>query len=77
MLYIYSVSWVRTCTLVPAIRPMIESAWRWATAHGCLRKNPVHGEEEAKLVLSDTFDLVDSTGTETQLSGSFEAEDSC
>ncbi|CAE7389470.1 unnamed protein product [Symbiodinium sp. CCMP2592] len=54
---------------------MINAGFAWATANGLVRKNPVHQEEEAKLVISETFELQDQQGTEINLSGSFELED--
>ena len=56
---------------------MINAGFAWATANGLVRKNPVHQEEEAKLVISETFELQDQTGTEISLSGNFEVEDPC
>ena len=56
------------------IRPMIEKAWAWAHQHKCLRKNEIHGEEEAKLILSEEYDLLDVEGQEIGMSGSIEME---
>ena len=36
---------------------MIERAWNWAKAKGKVRTNDVHGEEEIKIILSETFDI--------------------
>eukprot|EP00439_Symbiodinium_sp_Y106_P053480 s50_g7.t1 len=55
-------------------RPMIEKAWAWAHQHKCLRKNEIHGEEEAKLILSEEYDLLDEEGQEIGMSGSIEME---
>ena len=53
---------------------MIERSWKWATERQLVRKNPVHGEEEAKLVLEDFFEnsveLGESTRAEAE--GAFE-----
>ncbi|CAE7368125.1 unnamed protein product [Symbiodinium microadriaticum] len=54
---------------------MVDNAFTWAKSKGLLRVNPVHGEEEARLVLNESFEIVDEVGTTTELSGSFEAED--
>ena len=54
---------------------MVESAWSWGSAKNLLRRNPVHGEEEARLVLSESFELLDEQGTSTRMEGSFEMED--
>ena len=36
-------------------RKMADNSFLWAANHGLTRKNEVHGEEEAKLVLTDSF----------------------
>ena len=54
---------------------MVDNAFTWAKSKGLIRVNSVHGEEEARLVLSDTFEIVDEQGTSTELNGSFEAEE--
>ncbi|CAE7193221.1 unnamed protein product, partial [Symbiodinium necroappetens] len=54
--------------------PMVEKAWVWANEHKVLRKNEVHGEEEAKLILSEDFDLLDEEGQEISMNGSVEME---
>ena len=55
---------------------MVAAAFEWARANNCLRVNPVHKEEEARLILNDDFELIDETGQEVVLSGSVEVEDS-
>ena len=57
------------------LRKMIAAAWSWAAKTGNLRKNPVHGEEEARLVLADKFEAQDNTSQEIELSGQMDAED--
>ena len=57
------------------LRSMITASFQWASSHGLVRTNPVHQEEEARLVLSETFDLLDQTASEMTLRGDFEAED--
>ena len=56
------------------MRPMIEKAWAWAHQNKCLRKNEIHGEEEAKLILSEDFDLLDEEGQEISMGGTVEME---
>ena len=51
-------------------RKMIESAWAWAKAKGRVRKNEVHGEEEIKIVLTETFDVNNADIEEVERSGS-------
>ena len=55
---------------------MISAAWSWASSTNNLRINSVHKEEEARLILSDTFDLVDEEGIEVSMNGSIEMDDS-
>eukprot|EP00439_Symbiodinium_sp_Y106_P052295 s454_g7.t1 len=54
---------------------MVEKAWVWAHEHKVLRKNEVHGEEEARLILSEDFDLLDEEGQEISMNGALEMED--
>ncbi|CAE7709198.1 unnamed protein product, partial [Symbiodinium necroappetens] len=54
---------------------MIEKAWAWAHQNKCLRKNEIHGEEEAKLILSEDFDLLHEEGQEISMGGTVEMED--
>ena len=56
---------------------MIDSAWAWASANGHIRTNSIHGEQEARLVIKDTFELQDETGAEIEMEGGMEIEDSC
>ena len=56
---------------------MVETAWKWAAKTGNLRKNEIHGEEEARLCLSDTFALLDEEGQEITISGLMEVDVSC
>ena len=51
------------------------AAWQWAAKTKNLRKNPVHGEEEARLVLTDRFEAEDVTSTETALRGTVDVEE--
>ena len=41
---------------------MADNAFEWAAERGLTRKNPVHGEEEAKLVLIDGFAFTEEDG---------------
>ena len=58
---------------------MIENAWQWATSKGRVRTNPVHKEEEAKLILDDYFAENTENGEMNHLesSGQFEAGCTC
>ena len=55
---------------------MVTAAWEWAKSQGFLRTNPIHKEEEARLVLNDTFEVSNETGSETTMAGTLEVEDS-
>ena len=54
---------------------MIEAAWKWAAKTSNLRKNEIHGEEEARLCLSDEFQLLDEEGQEICMQGALELDD--
>lgn len=54
---------------------MCDKAWEWAKAKKKIRCNPVHGEEEINIVLSETFELEDVSLEETNQAGSFEVEE--
>ena len=54
---------------------MIDNSWTWAAANNLLRVNPVHGEEEAKLVLEDWFESNHETGSSRYMEARGEIED--
>ncbi|CAE7762277.1 unnamed protein product [Symbiodinium pilosum] len=54
---------------------MIACAWQWAQKTNNLRKNEIHQEEEARLLLTDNFELIDEEGQEVTMSGTIEMED--
>lgn len=54
---------------------MAESSFAWAKEKGLIRKNVVHGEEEARLVLSDEFSYSHQSGNEMSATSSFQVED--
>lgn len=58
---------------------MIENSFAHARAKGHTRTNPVHKEEEARLVLDDTFAKLDEKGESQRLesSGGFEDRLNC
>ena len=55
-------------------KDMIDNSFNHAKTQGLYRKNAVHGEEEARLVLDDTFNNKNEKGEATNLSsnGTFE-----
>ena len=54
---------------------MITAAWEWAKARNLVRTNPVHKEDEAKLILSEVFEVNEEAGAETSMNGSMEIQD--
>lgn len=59
------------------LRKMIDKAWEWAKNQGPtkFRTNAIHGEEEVRIVLSDTFEHEDVDIEENQRTGTMEVED--
>lgn len=47
----------------PLLRKMADAAFDWAGARNLVRKSPIHGELEAKLVLEDSFAFKEEEGT--------------
>ena len=56
---------------------MCDRAWEWAARTGNLRTNQVHGEEEIKIVLNETFLAKNIHREENERSGSIQVEDIC
>ena len=56
-------------------RKMLDRAWEWAKTNKKWRTNAVHGEEEIRIVLSDSFELENVEIEETTRTGSFEVEE--
>ena len=55
---------------------MIANAWGWADMKpGRKRRNPIHGEEEIKLILNDTFEFLDEEADSMMQQGHFDVED--
>ena len=54
---------------------MIDNAFAWAEQRKLVRTNSVHGEEEARLVLMDEFDVTREHGHQAEQSGVIELED--
>ena len=53
---------------------MCDNAWQWAKAHNKWRRNPIHKEEECKLVIDDEFKWNDHHEHGTEQSGQFQME---
>lgn len=56
-------------------REMIDNSWKWARANGKIRVHPVHGKEEARLVLTDWFEDKKETGEERSTRGNATVQD--
>lgn len=54
----------------------MDAGFDWASKHNLVRTSPIHGEEEAKLVLGDSFQMKEEEGEETNQTGSMTCEDS-
>ncbi len=55
---------------------MCDQSFAWAKAHpGHFRVNAIHGAEEAKLVISETFNVNNQSGSEMKSSFGFKADD--
>jgi len=58
-----------------SLRSMIDRSFDWATKNGLVRTNHQHGEQEARLILTDDFEVRDEQGESTQQEMAFTAED--
>ena len=57
-------------------RKMIANAWKWAEQRaGRKRVNEVHGEEEVRVVLKDSFEFMEEEGDTTTQDAGLELED--
>ena len=56
------------------LRQMADNAFAWAAARKLVRNNPIHGCDEARLVLEETFSLENEKGEKRDISGSAEIE---
>ena len=55
---------------------MIANAWKWADQQaGRKRVNEVHGEEEIRRILKDTFLFMDEEGDTAEQTGAFDVQD--
>ena len=53
---------------------MITNAWAWAERDNKLRKNEVHGEWEAKIILDDQFKFNEAEGFDLEQSTAMSVE---
>lgn len=56
---------------------MADAAFSWASARGLLRVNSMHGEEEAKLVLGESFSMKEEQGMARTEQVRMDVEESC
>jgi len=54
---------------------MADNSFEWAAARGLVRKNPVHGEDEARLILEESFGAHNERGESHSVTGTGECED--
>ena len=54
---------------------MIKKAWAWAKSKGQVRTNPIHGEEEIRIVANETFDFKRTDAETTTTTGNFQVEE--
>ena len=54
---------------------MINAAWEWARSRNLIRVNPIHKEEEAKLLINESFELCTETGSQMDMSGCIEVQE--
>ena len=71
----FMMSHMRTCS--PPPRKMVSKAWEWAKNHGPTkhRVNAIHGEEEIRIILSDTFEHEELGIEENTRTGTMEVEE--
>ena len=58
-----------------ALRSMADNSFEWAAARGLVRKNAVHGEDEARLVLEESFGAHNERGESHSVTGNGECEE--
>ena len=58
-------------------RQMADDAFEWARQHGKLRKNKVHGTEEADIPLREKWSSMKESGRRTEFAGKAEMEAPC
>ena len=56
---------------------MVDAAVDWAKNRNLWRVNPIHTEEEIKIVVEDFFKYTDQQAYETSQRGTMEMEDPC
>lgn len=59
------------------LRKMADAAFDWASSRGLVRVNSMHGEQEARLVLGQSFSMKDEQGTTTTERVRMDVEEPC
>ena len=54
---------------------MADNSFEWAAARGLVRKNAVHDEDEARLVLEESFGAHNERGESHSVTGNGECEE--
>ena len=54
---------------------MVDRAFTWASSKNLVRKNTVHGEDKARLVLTDDFSVRNEEGQNTEQAMQFGVTD--
>lgn len=54
---------------------MLDKTFAWGKQTNNLRTNSVHGEEEVRMILSDTFEALDKSIEEVDRGGTIQVED--
>lgn len=55
---------------------MIDNSFAWATKHALIRTSEVHGEEEARLILDDSFTTCEQEGERSEQTMTLTTEES-
>ena len=66
-LHAYIIEWL--------LRSMITNSKAWAAARGLVRKSPIHGEDEWKFPMEETFEQEKSKGSRSSQGMHFEAQE--
>ena len=57
------------------LRDMADNSFAWAQSQpGCFRKHPVHGAEEARLTVTDTFNLKNRNSAKIKTNNRFDTD---
>ena len=57
------------------LKKMSDNAFEWAESKKLVRKNEVHGEQEARFILKDGFKFTEAEGERAETSSSIRVDD--